>query len=706
MNAFKGPPSPVLPPSGREAPAREPSAETWRSPAGTPAPPWGAEAGARLARILLLAAGGGLVALGLLVDGPALARWVAGHLTPDGALSPESLAQVAAFRPVILAAGAILVLAAILVRPATALYLGLESLAIGIVGFGHRFLVRPLAWMIARLPSAAARLVPRSARAPLGFLLLLAFVAWMAMFAHSSQPLFHSDGIDLQPPRNLAQHGRYATHTREGWDLLTYRISTGPSMLLPTALGFAIFGPSREVADLVALGFFLGFLILAYWGFRRSLGAGAVVLGLTLFCLNPSNIFFGPSNGYVSGAKGESPALLFLVTGVLLWCSALERKSHARLLLAGIAFGLAFQAKWLFLFSLPALLATWGVMAIAGRREPARAYLLPALGLLIPPAAFYLMRLSQVGFQGEAAHLARLWDNHGVRAMGFTTDQGQVQSIFAVARPLITLAQIDFWRGLAAFLTLPAAIYVGTLLRRRLEPFPLYFLVFTSIWFTWWVLFSYDLPLQHLLYIMPFAYIFAGKLIADGLSATAEPVGGVGNVALSRALRVAIGIAILGYTAIPLARQIDQIVQARTVLQKPYAEMVAYVNQHTEPDAVFSGWAWSLPWWLAVDRDRAIKDRFRYPFSQREAGGQVEYFVVAPEWPFSRYGTGWPNVSYPNRWTLREDARRQEFVARHCTLLLTTGDQHQWLLYRVKPLSDTVAVAPPADPTPIAAGGP
>jgi hypothetical protein len=217
------------------------------------------------------------------------------------------------------------------------------------------------------------------------------------------------------------------------------------------------------------------------------------------------------------------------------------------------------------------------------------------------------------------------------------------------------------------------------------------------------VIFSYDLPLQHLLYIMPFAYIFAGKLIADGLTATADPAA-IAHGALRRSLRVAVGVAILGYTAIPLARQIDQIVQARTVLQKPYAEMVAYVNQHTEADAVFSGWAWSLPWWLAVDRDRTIKDRFRYPFSQREPGGQVEYFVVAPEWPFSRYGTGWPNVSYPNRWTLREDARRQEFVARHCTLLLTTGDKHQWSIYKVLPVSDTLLFASPKDPTPIAGG--
>jgi hypothetical protein len=659
---------------------------------GGPRVPWSKEQGIGLARLGLGLSGLGLLAIGVVMDGPALARWVAGHVTPDGNLSPNTQAQVAAFRPFILGAGALGLLAAIFVRPAIAIYRALENVAIGIVAAGLRFLLRPLARITAQLVSGLPRIVPRGARAPLAFVALLALVVWMARFAHSSQPLFHSDGIDLQPPRNLALHGRYATHTREGWDLLTYRISTGPTMLVPTALAFAVFGPSREVADTVALGFFLGFLVLAYWGFRRSLGAGAVVLGLCLFCLNPANIFFGPSNGYTSGAKGEAAALFFLMTGALLWCSALARKSHVQLLLAGIAFGLAFQAKWLFLFSLPAVLGTWGVMAIAGRREPARAYLLPALGLLIPPLAFYAMRVSQIGFQGEAAHLARLWDNHGGRAMGFTTDQGQVQSIFAVARPLITLAQIDFWRGLAAVLTLPAAIYVGTLLRHRLDPFLLYFLVFVSIWFTWWVIFSYDLPQQHLLYIMPFAYIFAGKLIADGLAATADPVASA-HSALRRSLRVAIGVAILGYTLIPLARQIDQIVQARTVLEQPYEEMIAYVNQHTEPDAIFSGWAWSIPWWLSVDRDRTIKDRFRYPLSQREPSGQAEYFVVAPEWPFSRYGTGWPNVSYPNRWTLREDARRQEFVARHCTLLLTTGTKHQWSIYRVNPVSDTLTAA-------------
>jgi hypothetical protein len=686
MKPLPGAPTPVLPPAATSSPhPSEPS------PVGPGGPSlWRRDIGVKLARWALAIAGAACLGAGLALDGPALARWVAGHLTADGVLSPATQAEVAALRPLLLGAGGILLVAALFVGAATAIYSAIETLAIAIVSGLHRFVLRPLgqaALAIASVPRA----IPVSARPVLGFLALAAFVSFMAFFAHSSQPLFHSDGINLQPPRNLVQHGRYATHSREGWDLLTFRISTGPTMLLPTALGFALFGPHRAVADAIAVGFFLGFLWLCYRGFSRSLGAGAVVLGLTLFCTNPANIFFGPSNGYVSAGMGEAPALFFLVAGVLLWCSALERGSHGRLLLAGICFGLSFQAKWLFLFSLPALLATWGVLAIAGRRQPTRTYLLPALGLLLPPLAFYLMRVSQVGFNGEAAHLARLWGNHGVRAMGFTTDQGQVQSIFAVARPLITLEQVDFWRALAAFLTVPAAIYAGSLLRRRLDPFLLYCLTFLTIWFTWWVIFSYDLPQQHLLYIMPFAYVFAGKLIVDGLAATAAPAIGTGKEALRHALRTAIAIVILGYTVLPLSRQVDQILQARIILEKPYEEMVAYVNQHTEPDAIFSGWSWSLPWWLAVDRDRTVKDRSKYPFAQRDP--QAEYFMVAPEWPFSRYGTGWPNVSYPNRWALREDARRQDFVARHCTLLMTTGTKHQWSLYRVNPLPDTLATA-------------
>jgi hypothetical protein len=639
-----------------------------------------------------------LLAIGILVDGAALGQWATQNLAPDGHLSPGTLAQIAGLRWLILLGGVLCALVAIAAPVAIRLYLALERLVLGLVGQVWRGLLLPLGRAIGRTVAALPRTVPAPRAAPLAMAALLTLVVAVAIYARTAQPPFHAEGLNLQPPRNLLEHGKYALHSYQNWDRDTYRITTGPAMLVPTALAYAIFGVNIWVAHAVAILFFLGFLILAYLSFSPHLGRGATVLGLTLFCLTPSNIFFGPSNGYVNGGMGEAPGLFYLVAGAMLWSSALARRSHVLLVVAGIAWGLSFQSKWLFLLALPALLGTWVVLALTGRRYPARTYLLPALGFLIPPLAFFLMRLSQFGLAAELAHLGRLLGKHIGRAAGFDTDEGQVASIFAVARPLITLAQVDFWRTLAAFVTLPALIYSGRKVATRLHPFPLFFLVFSVLWLTWWVLFSFDLPVQHILYVMPFVLLFTGKLIVDAWSAIGAALAGTrdgGRRDLLRALRLALVIAVAGLTAVPLASQIDDIHAARQTLMPAYREMLTYIETKTEPNALYAGWGWSKPWWLAIHHDVDIKDRTKQPYAYREPG-RTEYLVVTPELPLGLQPPGWPNMSYPNRYTVREDGRRAEFIARHCTHLLTTGRGHQWHLYRVNAVEDSVPVSAPA----------
>jgi hypothetical protein len=372
--------------------------------------------------------------------------------------------------------------------------------------------------------------------------------------------------------------------------------------------------------------------------------------------------------------------------GLGLWTSALARPSHLKLVLAGVFWGLAFQSKWLFLFALPAAVASWGILALAGRRLPSRVYLLPALGLVLPTAAFFALRVSEFGFGGEMEHLARLWRQHGGRAAGFEAGEGQVTSIFAVARPLITLAQTDFWSVLGVFLTLPAIGYAIVQLRRRLDPLPLYLLTFTLIWAVWWLLFSYDLAVPHILYIMPFVQIYVAKLLVDGWQAARGrgPAAAAGHRPLHSGLLAAIGLIVFGKTLVPLATDIDAIYRAKQTLAPAYRQMVEYVDRNTEPAAIFSGWGWSVPWWLAIDADRTVKNRGRYPFEQRET--RPEYLVITPEWPLERLGTGWPNMAYANQWTIAQNERRREFIARHCDHLLTTGTDYQWAIYRVNPL--------------------
>ncbi len=652
---------------------------------------WDTRLPAVLVRLGLALSGAGLIAIGLLFDGDALTQLVARNLAPDGELSARTASQVASLHPLFFAIGIILLGLAIAGEWAIAIYRGLETVLIAVVRFILRLLVvavRALGTAATLLPSA----VPVRAREPILLALLLGLVVSLSLWARAAQPPFHAEGINLQPAKNLVLHGKYALRSYEGFDGDTFRITTGPAMLVPTAVAFALLGVRFAVANAVAIAFFVAFLLLAYAAMRRQLGGGAVLLGLFFFVLHPANIFFGASCGYVDGGMGESPGLAYMMIGVLLWSAALARPSNLRLLVAGLFFGLSFQSKWLFLFTIFAAVGAYGVLRLTGRRLPSRVYLLPLIGLLVASGAFFLMRVSQFGLQGEMAHLSRLLGQHLRRAVGFSTGEGQVESIFAVARPLVTLAQVDFWSILGFFLTAPGIAYAIVLLRRRLDPLLLYILVFTLMWFVWWLVFSYDLPLQHILYIMPFMQIFAAKLLVDGWHAAHRWRATGPTVALRASLLAVIALVVLGKTAVPLLQHVDEIHRGAQELAAPYRDFVTHVEANTEPDAVFSGWSWSKPWWLSISQDRTIKDRARYPFEQRE--NHPEYLVVTPEWPLDKTGTGWPDMAYRSQWTYRQNERRLDFIRDHCTHLLTTGGEHTWHLYRVNPLPGAAEQAP------------
>ncbi len=659
---------------------------------------WDARLPVNLVRLGLAVVGAGLVAIGALASADAIVRFVAANLSPDGELSARTAGQVAALRPISLAAGLIALGLAIAADWAIVLYRGLETVIIAAVALVWRF-ARVVAGAIWVVLCALPHAIPSRAREPIFLILLIAFVIGMALWARSVQPLFHAEGINVQPPKNLVLYGKYALRSIEGFDQDTFRITTGPAMLVPTAIAFAVFGIRFAVANAVAIAFFVFFLLLSYGALRRHYGGGAVLLGLLFFTLHPANIFYGPACGYVEGGMGEAPALAYLMMGLIFFGAAITRPSNWKLYIAGIFFGLSFQSKWLFLFSILAAIGTYGILALARRRLPSRVYLLPLLGLLTSTVAFFIMRVSQFGLQGETAHLSRLWNQHMRRAVGFSTGEGQVESLFAIARPFVTLAQMDFWSILGVFLTLPGIAYAIVLLRRRLDPVPLYLMVFTVMWFVWWILFSYDLPLQHILYIMPFLQIFTAKLVVDGWKAAERWRPAAGMAALRGCLLGALALVVIGKTAVPLLAQIDEIHRGEIEIGAPYREFVAFVDTNTEPDAIIAGWSWSKPWWLSIDRDRDIKDRSRYPVTQRES--RPEYLVICPEWDLEKMGTGWPDVVYQSRWAVEENARRKKFIAEQTTLVFTTGRDRIWSLYRINPLP---AAQPSATPESAATG--
>jgi hypothetical protein len=150
-------------------------------------------------------------------------------------------------------------------------------------------------------------------------------------------------------------------------------------------------------------------------------------------------------------------------------------------------------------------------------------------------------------------------------------------------------------------------------------------------------------------------------------------------------LRVIIICLVLGKILFPLFTRTAETYKNNINLTKHYKQMMHYIENNTERNAVFSGWDWSMPWYVDIDPnvDRLIKNRKNYPPKQRES--VPEYFIVSPEWPLFPTVKEWPNVSVDdNKYSQEQNEMRKKFLDENCTLIKNFGGaHHKWLLYKV-----------------------
>src|SRR3990167_1303523 len=178
-------------------------------------------------------------------------------------------------------------------------------------------------------------------------------VVWLVLiiifitFAHSSvyySPSgWHSEGINLQPPKNLVKHGVYATLTTQGYDEFTYRISSGPGMLLPTALMFKIFGISMINAKILIWVFIALQLFLFYYISRKLYGEKIALLALVFLLFTPSGDV-SPLGGQMAGTAYHV-ASVYLMIGALFWFKSIETAKTKYLFLASLCWAFSFQSQ-------------------------------------------------------------------------------------------------------------------------------------------------------------------------------------------------------------------------------------------------------------------------------------------------------------------------------------------------------------------------
>ncbi len=189
------------------------------------------------------------------------------------------------------------------------------------------------------------------------YVALLAITLVLACYNLDRSPrTWQDEGGTLLIARTLVEDGVYAIRTSDGYQTFGSIQSVGPTVILPLALSFKLFGVGLLQGRLV-MAAWLVFTIVAFYSLGRELfGIRSAVLAVLLLLSFPSGILMLGRQ-----AIGEVPALGLMLFGYLIWLRATRLNNYWYYATAGLLFGLAAVTKGQFIVMIIGML---GICAI------------------------------------------------------------------------------------------------------------------------------------------------------------------------------------------------------------------------------------------------------------------------------------------------------------------------------------------------------
>jgi 4-amino-4-deoxy-L-arabinose transferase-like glycosyltransferase len=262
------------------------------------------------------------------------------------------------------------------------------------------------------------------------------------------------EGSHLHVPKALVTMGVYADYSSEGLRHYGPTIGVGPTVMLPIAGSFQLFGVGMVQARSVMVIYLAAATALMFLLTRHLLGTRAAIVATALLLVTPAVDLVE----YGRQVLGEVSGLAFMVGGFLLW---FVRWRHARwweLILVGVLLGLSVVTKYQFLLVLGAtLLLAWGMNLLFFKLSH-RLFLIPGIVTAAIFGAWQLFTLVYLGPATIGENLASLRE--------FTAGAAAVFSLDLMQRSLGELfsAKSFLW------MLFPALIYSAWRLLRPSRP--------------------------------------------------------------------------------------------------------------------------------------------------------------------------------------------------------------------------------------------
>lgn len=211
------------------------------------------------------------------------------------------------------------------------------------------------------------------------------------------------EGSHLHVPKTLVKYGVYADISSEGFRYYGPTIGVGPTVMLPIAGMFKLFGIGLLQARLVMALYLIAAIYVFYRLVEQLSGKRIAWIALALVISSRSVLILY----YGRQLLGEVPGLFYLVLGFFLWFSKWEDdRNWKRLSLIGLLFGLAMITKYQYLlFLAPTLILSWLLDIFYYEASSHRNFLIPGI---VAAGSFGIWQLITLQYLGPATAMENM----------------------------------------------------------------------------------------------------------------------------------------------------------------------------------------------------------------------------------------------------------------------------------------------------------
>jgi len=210
------------------------------------------------------------------------------------------------------------------------------------------------------------------------------------------------EGSHLHVPKTLVQYGVYADISSDGFRYYGPTIGVGPTVMLPIAAMFKLFGVGLLQARIVMALYLLAALFVFYLLVEHLSGKWVAWVAIALVLSSRSVLFLE----YGRQLLGEVPGIFFITLALYLWFSKWNENNWMRLSLIGLLFGLAMVTKYQYLlFLAPTLILSWLLDIFYYKTSTHRNFLVPGI---IAAGSFGIWQVLTLQYLGPSTAMENL----------------------------------------------------------------------------------------------------------------------------------------------------------------------------------------------------------------------------------------------------------------------------------------------------------